>query len=139
MSYNTKQRKLILEFLKSRDGAHLTAADIVERLSQQGTRVGSATVYRFLDILEKSGDVRRFSAEDGYCYQWIGDGHCHNHYHFVCGACGGLFHVECTRLDEMFSHVFAEHSFKVDMTKTVFCGECESCAVKSGAAEWSVK
>ena len=129
MVYNTKQKKLILEYLKNSKG-HVTAGEIVTHLAESGTRVGTSTVYRFLDRLLEEGSVRRFSSSEGACYQWAGDKECKNHYHFVCSRCGALLHVDCGELDRACEHIYKEHNFTVDLGNTVFCGVCEKCALK---------
>ncbi len=129
MVYNTKQKKLILEYLKNAKG-HVTAGEIVTHLAENGTKVGTSTVYRFLDRLLEEGGVRRFSSSEGACYQWAGDKECKNHYHFVCSRCGALLHVDCKELDRACKHIFKEHNFAVDLGNTVFCGVCEKCSSK---------
>jgi len=132
MSYNTKQRQIILDFLIENNN-HVTVSDIEKHLTIQGKKVGTATIYRYLNKLLGEGLVRKFSADEGACYQYIGDGKCAHHYHFVCNECGRLLHVECQELDGIFSHISKEHSFNIDMSQTVFCGECKQC--QSGGAK----
>ena len=129
MDYNTKQRQTILDFLM-KSNSHVTAAEIEKHLSDCGKKVGTATIYRYLNKLLAEGLVRKFSSVDGACYQYIGNGKCHTHYHFVCQSCNKLIHVECSALDTLSSHFFEKHGFKVDMGKTVFCGECSQCSEK---------
>ena len=127
MAYNTKQRQLILNYLISKQDSHVTASDIISHLYQNNTRVGTATVYRFLEMLVSDGKVRRYNSKDGACFQWAG-GECADHYHFICNKCGNLYHIECESLDKISSHISERHGFKVDMSNTVFCGECAGCA-----------
>lgn len=126
MSYNTKQRQIILDFLRENNG-HITVSDIEKHLAFQGKKVGTATIYRYLNKLLSEGIVRKFASDEGACYQYTGDGNCLHHYHFVCNECGKLLHVECSELDSIFSHISNKHSFNIDMSQTVFCGECDEC------------
>ena len=126
MAYNTKQRQGILDFLKSKQDTHVTVNDIILHLNQNNTRVGTATVYRFLEMLVKDGKVRRYDSSDGACFQWAG-GECASHYHFICNKCGNLYHIECESLDKMSSHISDSHGFSVDLANTVFRGECAKC------------
>ena len=50
-SYNTKQGELILNLIKSEEGKHFTADEIINLLAKEGKKVGKATVYRHLDKL----------------------------------------------------------------------------------------
>lgn len=130
MAYNTKQRTLIYNFIKEQKHGHVTANDIIEAMSPHG--IGSATVYRYLEKLVKSGELRKFSGNEneGFCYQFAEDGKtCSNHYHFLCEYCGKCFHVECGHLDDIDDHLLNDHNFEVDLAKTVFRGACRECKI----------
>ena len=47
MSYNTRQRELILDYIKKNAKKHLTADDIADALKAE--QVGKTTVYRYLE------------------------------------------------------------------------------------------
>ena len=49
MSYNTRQRELILDYIKKNAKKHLTADDIADALKSEN--VGKTTVYRYLEKL----------------------------------------------------------------------------------------
>lgn len=126
--YNTRQRDLILGFLRENQTRHLTAEEIALALREQ--RVGKSTVYRTLDLLVRGGLARRFFIEDGTgaCYQYAPpDGRCRMHYHLKCSACGELLHVECQYLDKVEEHILEHHGFQLDSSKTVLYGVCQDC------------
>ena len=58
-TYNTKQKKLIYDFLYTNSSTLLTCDEIFDGLKAQCTPVGKATLYRFLDMLVSSGDARK--------------------------------------------------------------------------------
>ncbi len=127
MAYKTKQKELILEFLKSHSENHLKAEDIVIGLQNH---VGIATVYRNLDKLVLDGVVRKYIAEEGKsaCYQYMSTSvPCKEHYHLKCDICGELFHIECDYLSELIHHVKKEHSFEINGLKTIYYGKCGRC------------
>lgn len=129
-NYNTKQRDLILEFLKESHGEHVTADMILQYLEEKGTPVGKATVYRYLDLLEKQEMVRKYQTDDRRkaCYQYVEDiENCKRHYHLKCLNCGKLFHITCEELDYVGEHMLKEHGFRVDDSRTVYYGVCEKC------------
>ena len=129
-SYTTKQGELILSLLKNEAGRHFTADDIIKALSEKGSSVGKATVYRHLDKLIKSGRVRKYIVDEGSsaCFEYLDDSHgCHEHYHLKCSSCGQLLHVRCEYLDEVSSHIFEHHGFEISPEKTVLYGICEKC------------
>lgn len=129
-NYNTKQRDLILEFLKKSQGEHVSADMILEYLTENGTPVGKATVYRYLDLLEKQEMVRKYQTDDRRkaCYQYVEDmTNCKCHYHLKCLTCGKLYHITCHELDHVASHMLKEHGFLVDESRTVYYGTCSKC------------
>lgn len=127
-TYQTKQKARILEYLKARGADPVTAEEIYERLREAGCPVGKATVYRYLDALEKEGAVLKFTGPDGLRarYRYIGGegrrGHC-----LVCVDCGRAVEVECEQLDTLLSHLSQAHHFSVDRGRTVLYGYCGRC------------
>lgn len=133
MSYKTKQRESIWNFLQQNKDRHVGADDVVDYLKSQGNAVGKSTVYRFLEKLVDEGLVRKYYLEEGMgaCFQLSGDsGECHRHYHLKCVECGRLLHVECDFLDEVQAHILERHQFRIDNCKTVLYGVCGACAEK---------
>lgn len=126
--YSTKQRDVILAFLKE-NNAHITAADITLHLSEQGIKVSTATVYRTLDKFVNDGIVRKMVIGDagGACYQYIDGGSCGEHFHLKCVNCGKLIHLSCEFLENMEKHIFDEHGFTVSSGRTVIYGICSQC------------
>ena len=113
---------------------HVTAGEISLYLQEQGTPVGMATIYRYLDQLVSEGIIRRYvlDGKSGACYQYVGDhpDACREHFHLKCLACGKLFHVSCSYLNELNQHILEHHDFEVDHTKTVLYGYCSACRKK---------
>jgi len=48
-NYQTNQSKIILEYLKSTRGSHLTVKDIIAYFQEKNEKIGMTTVYRYLD------------------------------------------------------------------------------------------
>ena len=126
--YSTKQRSLILEFIKE-SGSHITVSDIVDGLKAQGHCVGVATVYRALDRLVSTGEIRKFVIDEksGACYQYAHDTECNRHFHLKCIKCGRLIHLSCDFLSQMEGHILKDHGFTVSPGKTVIYGICSDC------------
>ncbi|MBQ8514333.1 MAG: transcriptional repressor [Ruminococcus sp.] len=130
-SYNTKQKERILSLLIENSTKHATAGFIAQRLQEQETPVGIATIYRYLDQLAEEGIIRKYTLDSktGACYQYIGDPHgCSEHFHLKCIKCEKLFHVECDYLSDLGDHILAHHGFRIDHTKTVLYGCCKDCS-----------
>ena len=135
-AYQTKQGAQLLDYLKSHAGRHITAAELIHALAENGTPMGAATVYRRLEKLEAEGLVRRFALDDrgSACWQYIDPdapaADCHAHFHLKCTACGELYHLDCDHLHEIAAHVAADHGFAIDPSRTVFYGVCADCTEK---------
>ncbi len=127
--YNTKQRTIILDTLKSSKAKHLTAEEILDMLKENQTPVGRATLYRFLDHLVQTGEVKKYYIGDGMsaCYQY-GDDTTTSHYHLKCNSCGKLFHVKLNDMDKLIVSIKKKYRFSVDLSRTIVYGLCDECA-----------
>ena len=132
-NYNTKQREAILGYIISLGDSHVTAAHIEEHFKSKKINIGRATIYRHLDRLTESGDVRKYTTDgvSGACYQYaVNSENCDTHFHLKCDYCDELIHLECDELNEIQRHVFEKHAFQVNTLKTVLYGKCENCMEK---------
>ncbi len=131
-SYNTKQKSVILEFLQENINKNLTADEILYMLYAKGNQVSKSTLYRYLDVLTTTGDVRKYVLPDSdkTCYQYLGCDNSHEHFHLKCMECGKLIHMECDDFSKIIAHVSKEHHFDVDPDKIILYGKCEDCRGK---------
>lgn len=61
---NTRQKSMILEYLKDRQDTHVRAEDIIHDLNAGEERVGKTTVYRVLKSLETEGKIRKYTLSE---------------------------------------------------------------------------
>lgn len=130
----TKQKAVILEYVKQHKDMHLKAEEILEGLKVQGEPVGKATVYRFLKVLEDEGQIRRYTLSDKTpaCYQYVGDHpECRQHYHLMCSMCGEVQHVDSPAVQAFMEETLEKEGFSIDAGKTVFYGVCRECMTHS--------
>jgi Fur family ferric uptake transcriptional regulator len=107
----------------------MTADDIFYKLNTSGTHVGKTTIYRYLNMLEANGDIRKYVTDNIACYQYIKEkDSCKNHYHLRCSKCARLFHVESEELDNIEDIMMKKYNFKVDSSKLILYGCCEKCS-----------
>lgn len=133
--YRTRQRELILDFLKHSDARHVSVDEVLEHLKAEGDKVGRTTIYRYMEKLTEEGVLRKYFIEEGAgaCYQYVEYAQgCHEHFHLKCLKCGRLFHVECDYLNKLGEHIKEHHGFTVDNTKTVLYGVCKDCKILLG-------
>ncbi|MCR5388182.1 MAG: transcriptional repressor [Lachnospiraceae bacterium] len=130
--YKTKQREILLDYLKSVPGDHITASDVCDFFKGQGANIGQSTVYRQLESLVDEGFINKYTidANSPACFEYV-DQSSHQVgvtcFHCKCERCGRLIHLHCDDLSEIQGHLFDEHKFKLDTRRTVFYGVCDEC------------
>ena len=130
-TYNTKQKQLISDILIENKSRDLTCDEIADVLKDRGTPVGKATLYRYLERLNKDGSIRKTVAPGAKSatFQFIDkEMRCESHLHLKCTGCGQLTHLGCDFMNSVSEHVFKHHKFKIDNTQTVILGLCEKCS-----------
>ena len=125
--YKTKQRELVLSYLKANDRC-LSADEIIKALAEEGHAVSKTTVYRCLDRFTADGSVSKFINEAGTSatYRYLG-GHC-DHFHLKCTECGRTVCADCGFISRMQEHFLEHHGFRVSKTQTVIYGLCRTCS-----------
>lgn len=129
-TYKTKQKSIILKLLQDNSENSFTIDEIVALLKESGESVGRTTVYRFVERLFESGEVRRFyeGRKSGATYQYVEkDNNCQDHMHLKCTECGKLIHLGCDFMNGVCTHIEEHHKFFVNNSKTTILGVCEAC------------
>ncbi|MDE6777420.1 MAG: transcriptional repressor [Oscillospiraceae bacterium] len=130
--YKTKQKEKILQYLTSHPSKHITAQEISMHMNAEGTPIGTATIYRYLDQLVTDGTIRKYiiDSRTGACFEYLPHTDktaCERHFHLKCMQCEKLYHVTCEHLCELELHILEHHGFQIDQSKTVLYGICETC------------
>ena len=128
--YQTAGRKRLVTYLKENAaGAPISAEELCRGLAAEGRAPGQSSVYRMLADLVHEGEVRKYPAENGFLYEYVGEGRtCAHHFHLQCLTCGEVMHLECGCSDDISAHLARAHGFEVDRGKTLFYGKCAKCA-----------
>jgi Fur family ferric uptake transcriptional regulator len=106
----------------------VTALELEEELHQRDVRVGRASVYRALEVLEELSLVQRFEAARGTAsYERI-DPSGHHHHHAICRRCGRMEPFEDRGLEQAIGQVSKEVPFEVAEHDVVLRGLCDRCA-----------
>ncbi len=128
--YQTKQRKLLLEFMQEDPQKSYTAEELAEALQHKyGEQApGKSTIYRLLPRLTEEGIIRRFEQEGTHCnrYQFT-DHACHHHLHLQCSDCGKLIHMNDQASAHLLEQISEGFDFWVDGQKAVLFGRCRGC------------
>jgi len=130
-NYNTKARKMILEFLENNSETTVCVTEIMDYLTTKGLTVNLTTVYRYLNKLTAEQKVIKLSGEDGQkaVYQLIHHQKtCDEHIHTQCIKCGKLIHLECDFMNELKTHLREGHGFELKCKGSILYGLCKDCA-----------
>lgn len=121
----TRQRDRIAQAVFEAD-SHPSAADIERSLASSGETVGTATVYRTLELLVESGLVRDYDFGDGFRrYEAMPEAH--GHEHLICLRCGTVTEFVNERLERMLPIISDEHSFHHQRHHVEIYGLCSKC------------
>ncbi len=127
MERNTKQKELVIEYLKKHSDKHMTIVEIQKGLKN---KVPMTTLYRIINHLIQKGFVikKPFENKQGACYKFNDkEEKCDNHYHLICEKCNKLLHYESEVLEEVEKQIKKDKNFDIDNSKVVFYGICKEC------------
>jgi Fur family ferric uptake transcriptional regulator len=120
----TRQRLAVAEVVFFA-GDHLSAEDVARRV-ERGKTVGTATVYRTLDLLVQSGLVAERDFGEGFKrYEAVPPGQTHEH--CVCSSCGKVIEFSNDRLERMIGLLAEEVAFRPHHHRLEVFGLCREC------------
>jgi Fur family ferric uptake transcriptional regulator len=121
-------RRAVLELI-GRQECVLSAHEIAEGLRSEGRRVGVATVYRTLDLLNELKLVQRLDLGGGSArYEPAMPGGAHHHHHLVCERCGRVTPFEDAGLERAIERLSKRLEHRVGEHDVVLRGICPRCA-----------
>ena len=126
--YNTKQKQLILDVLNKNKNKCFSVKEINEKLLSYDLKVGTTTIYRFLDKSVNKGLIRKIFDEEtkSALYQYLELDN--RHWHLRCYKCGELIHLNCRQLNDLTLHIKEEHHFVIENTRLIIDGLCQKCS-----------
>jgi Fur family transcriptional regulator, ferric uptake regulator len=124
----TKERESLLRVIFSVH-YHFEADELLFKLKEQGVKTSRATVYRTLDLLVKSGLVRRVHlGEDHYHYERVTkDSH---HDHLICTTCGSVIEFHDAALEALQMEICRRKKFLPTFHNLQILGICNKCQKK---------
>ncbi|HWB69192.1 MAG TPA: Fur family transcriptional regulator [Solirubrobacterales bacterium] len=120
-------RTAVVQALARHDCA-VTALELEEELRRRKVRVGRASVYRALEVLEELRLVQRFEAARGIASYERVDPSGHHHHHAICRRCGRMEPFEDRGLERAIGQVAEQVPFEIAEHDVVLRGLCERCA-----------
>jgi Fur family transcriptional regulator, ferric uptake regulator len=128
----TRQRDMVARVVFA-GGEHLSVEGVERRLKERGQRVGTATVYRSLDMLVECGLVRAHDFGEGFKrYEPLltpGDNG-----HLVCSRCNGVTQFSTERFDRVLPMIADEQGFQHQAHRVEIRGLCQTCREADAAS-----
>jgi Fur family ferric uptake transcriptional regulator len=121
----TRQRALVAQTVLLAED-HLSVDGIRRKLREKGEQVGTATVYRTLDVLLESGLVRAHDFGEGFKRYEPMPAQAH-HEHLICERCGRVVEFQNERLERMLPIIADEHGFQHNRHRVEIYGVCREC------------
>ena len=120
-------REQVLDALAERDCC-ATAQDLADDVQRSGSRVGTASVYRALELLVRLGLVRRLEMGHGTARYEAAHPDGEHHHHLVCDRCGKVTQFEDAALEAAIDEAAARLDYQVGAHDVVLRGACPDCA-----------
>ena len=123
----THQRLAVAEAIFF-SGDHLSAEDIAGQVAKGGAGpVGTATVYRTLELLVESGLVTEHDFGEGFKRYEPGSVAGQPHEHCICSSCGAVTEFSNDRLERMIALLAEEVAFRPHHHRLEVFGLCRDC------------
>jgi len=120
----TPQRQLILEVFLQQEG-HIPIENLHEKIQDQDSTIGIATLYRTMKLLVDSGlaDIHTFNDKTTYerLYQ------VKHHDHLICNICEKTVEFEHPLIEKYQLEICERHGFTMNSHKMELFGICNEC------------
>lgn len=140
--YKTHNRTKIMEYLKENRNKTVTVREIDAHMQALDCPVNVTTIYRYLDKLEKDGQLMKYAGEKGEkaAYQYIEpEQGCDEHLHLQCVGCGAVIHLDCDFMEKIAEHISGAHGFDLQCRGSVIYGLCQNCRPRQRAHRQAAK
>lgn len=121
----TAQRLAIADVVLGTE-RHLSAEEVADQLRERGASAGTATIYRTLEVLVRSGLVVERDFGEGFKRYEASRGIPH-HEHLLCTVCGRVTEFRDERLERMTTLLAEAHDFSRQRHRLVIYGLCGEC------------
>ena len=121
----TPQRVAVAEVLLLRE-RHFSAEEVGQELARDNIAIGTATIYRTLEVLVKSGLVVERDFGEGF-RRFESARDMPQHEHVLCTVCGKVVEFQDERLERMTTLIAESKGYARTRHRLVIYGICEGC------------
>lgn len=130
---STAQRRLVTDvFFRAR--GHFSIEEVLAEARAKEPKVGHATVYRTLRLLEEFGLASARQFGDGITRYELADEE-HHHDHLICTSCTKIVEFEDQAVELLQERVAERHGFTLANHKHELYGVCKECQDRPVEAE----
>lgn len=122
---HTPQREEILAYLLKAE-KHLSPEEIYQSLRERDPRLGRATVFRTLKLLEKGGLASHVTFADGRQKFERAHGRPH-HDHMICIECGDALEFSSPAVERLQERIARRSGFHILWHRHEIFGRCRAC------------
>jgi Fur family ferric uptake transcriptional regulator len=119
----TPQRQLVLEAVE--ELGHATPEDVLQHVQQRSSAVNASTVYRTLDVLERTGLVKH--AHLGHGAPTYHPATAPAHVHLVCRECDVVQEIDISAAGGLVAALKEQRGFETDVNHLTVFGRCADC------------
>jgi Fur family ferric uptake transcriptional regulator len=121
---NSSARETIArEFFKTKD--HITIEELLSKTRKLDSKIGIATVYRTLHLLQECGlAIRRDFNTGVVSFEPQTD---HHHDHLICTSCGKIIEFFFEEIERSQTKVAQKYDFVLQHHKMELYGICKNC------------
>jgi len=131
---STARETIAKEFFKTKD--HITIEELLRRTRKLNSKIGIATVYRTLHLLQECGlAIRRDFNTGVVSFEPQTD---HHHDHLICTSCGKIIEFFFEEIEKSQNKVAQKYDFVLQHHKMELYGVCKNCR-KEATLKKSVK
>ena len=124
----TPARRLLIEVIAG-SNAHLTPAELFEKVRNKNSGVSLVTIYRTLEVLSRLGFICEvYAGEQSRSYLLRRP--LEHHHHLICSECGTVLAFTDCDLSALEEKLTRKTGFRIDRHLLEFSGKCRTCQKK---------
>lgn len=124
----TLQREAVIDVLKENKGKHLKVEDVYRLVKEKKYKIGFATIYRTLKLLDRIGIIGRLEVEEGPAlYEYSDQIQQGKKCHLICVNCNSIIDIDKSMFDDLEQLIEKQYNFKIQSSILDFYGICKNC------------